>query len=185
MSDKNYVSLGKAAKVYGVSRTTILNWIKSGKIQAVKTPGNHYRVELDTIIKLREDSGSGSTKLKRIMLVDDDISSVELVGEILHDTFNNIETLSFTDGYAALIALGKNEVDLIVLDLNMPAMDGFEFTRSIRENEETKDLPIIILSAFIDEKGKENLSKYGICYFADKGKLREELITQIESIFLA
>lgn len=67
--------------------------------------------------------------------------------------------ISAVDGMDALEILPKEKVDLVITDLNMPNVDGFELVRTIRQNAVYSDLPIIILSSLADaqyiERGME------------------------------
>ncbi|MGB9913626.1 MAG: response regulator, partial [Candidatus Kapaibacteriota bacterium] len=67
------------------------------------------------------------------------------------------EVITAVDGMEALEKLPFHKVDLIVTDLNMPNLDGFELIKTVRENPDLKDLPIIILSSL----GKEEDIKRG------------------------
>jgi DNA-binding response OmpR family regulator len=60
---------------------------------------------------------------------------------------DGIETLTAANGQEALDVLAEHDVDLVVLDLMMPVMDGIETCRRIREDETTADLPVIMLTA--------------------------------------
>lgn len=182
-NEENYVALGKAAKIYGVSRTTVLNWIKSEKVRAIKTPGNHYRVDLSEIVGLKNGSRTKeAVGKKKIMIVDDDEVSVQLLKEIIEDNFEDAELIYFHDGYSALLSIVKADPDIVLLDLNMPKMDGFEFARSIYENADTNDIPIIVISAYIDNSARQELNSYNVTHFIDKLHFHEGIVDTIKEL---
>lgn len=78
------------------------------------------------------------------------------------------DIISVTDGMEALEQLPKEKVNLIITDLNMPNLDGFELIKSIRANPEMNDVPIIILSSLT---GNEEIEK-GISCGADSYLLK-------------
>ncbi len=80
-----------------------------------------------------------------VLVVDDDRDIRELVAMKLK--LDGIEVLEAANGRIALEVLEQHHVDLVVLDLMMPVMDGIEACRAIREREEWKNLPIIMLTA--------------------------------------
>lgn len=80
-----------------------------------------------------------------VLVVDDDRDIRELVAMKLK--LDGIEVLEAANGRIALDVLEQHHVDLVVLDLMMPVMDGIETCRVIREREEWKNLPIIMLTA--------------------------------------
>jgi len=82
---------------------------------------------------------------KRILVVDDEIYIVHILEFTL--TMEGYEVLTAADGEEALEKIEHERPDLIVLDIMMPKMDGYEVCRKIRENEEVRSLPVILLSA--------------------------------------
>lgn len=83
--------------------------------------------------------------MARVLVVDDDPDVRQLVEMKLR--LDGIETLTATNGQEALDVLATNDVDLVVLDLMMPVMDGIETCKRIREAEDLADLPVIMLTA--------------------------------------
>jgi DNA-binding response OmpR family regulator len=83
--------------------------------------------------------------MARVLVVDDDPDVRQLVEMKLR--LDGIETLTATNGQEALDVLASNDIDLVVLDVMMPVMDGIEACRRIREMEDLSDLPIIMLTA--------------------------------------
>ncbi len=85
----------------------------------------------------------------RVLVVDDQSANLQLVGSMLGKL--GYEVVPASDGPTALKRLALRVPDLILLDLLMPGMDGFEVCRRIRENPDWRDLPIIFLSAADDK----------------------------------
>jgi CheY-like chemotaxis protein len=84
-------------------------------------------------------------KTVKILVVDDIPLNVLLVKKMLQPL--GFETSEAEDGVVAMEKIEADKPDLILLDLMMPRMDGFEVLRRLRANEETKSIPVIILSA--------------------------------------
>ncbi len=80
----------------------------------------------------------------KILIVDDTRESIDLLGEVLSDFEKSVAT---SGEQAIKIATGKNKPDLILLDIMMPEMDGFEVCRVLKANAETKNIPIIFITA--------------------------------------
>ncbi len=81
---------------------------------------------------------------RKILIVDDATENVEILGSILSDYKRQVAL----NGEKALkIAFGSNKPDLILLDVMMPEMDGFEVCKRLKENPETKDIPVIFITA--------------------------------------
>lgn len=82
---------------------------------------------------------------KRILVVDDEIYIVHILEFTL--TMEGYEVITAADGEEALRKIEATRPDLVVVDIMMPKMDGYEVCRRIRQDEETKKLPVILLSA--------------------------------------
>jgi CheY-like chemotaxis protein len=93
---------------------------------------------------------------KRILIVDDDELVLIALRELLRPAGYVVETVS--SGSQALERLSKEMFDLLILDIIMPEMDGFELCKRIREKENYRDVPIVFLTA----KSREEDRKMGI-----------------------
>jgi DNA-binding response OmpR family regulator len=77
--------------------------------------------------------------------VDDDPSIVRLLRKCLEQ--EGLEVVTASDGAGCLLAIESRRPDLVVLDVMMPIMDGFQVLRVLREKPETRDLPVVLLTA--------------------------------------
>ena len=84
----------------------------------------------------------------KVLVVDDTEINVELLTDILKDF--RYETISANDGMEAIATVAANKPDLILLDINMPRMDGYEVCRQLKSNPETRAIPIVIVTALQD-----------------------------------
>ncbi|MGE5806079.1 MAG: response regulator [Ignavibacteria bacterium] len=100
--------------------------------------------------------------MKKVILIADDSPSIrKFISFALAE--NGYDIISAGDGMEALEKLPKEPVNLIITDLNMPNVDGFELIKSIRSSPEYRNIPIIILSSL---SGKEEIEK-GLNYGAN------------------
>lgn len=103
--------------------------------------------------------------MKHILIVDDNKMNLLLAKKVLSDTYNVTAVLS---GKEALDFLGKDTCDLVLLDINMPEMDGFEVMGEIRKIETHKTLPIIFLTADDDAETENRCLEEGALDFIAK-----------------
>ncbi len=89
------------------------------------------------------------------LLIDDSAIIRKMVKIALKKVFKG-EILEAGDGLEALNVLTMNPVDLIICDINMPNMDGMEFLSRVKETEDFKDIPVIMLST---EQGEEDIKE--------------------------
>lgn len=86
----------------------------------------------------------------KILVVDNEKDLVELLG--LRLKANNYEVITAYDGQEALEKINAEHPDLILLDVIMPGMDGFEVLQRVRSNLNTKDIPVIMLTARVESE---------------------------------
>jgi CheY-like chemotaxis protein len=94
-----------------------------------------------------------------VLAVDDDRDALALIREILEATGATVITAD--SGQAALDKLSRAKPDLLVADLGMPVMDGFELIRQIRQSEEHDQLPAIALTAFARSEDRTRALRSG------------------------
>src|SRR5207244_2435640 len=90
---------------------------------------------------------------KRILVAEDDPDNRCIVVKVL--TLEGYETLAADDGRSALALARRERPDLIVMDLGMPGMDGWEAARRLKADPQTADIPIIALTAWDEERARE------------------------------
>ena len=105
--------------------------------------------------------------MNKVVLVVDDSSTVRKFVSVSLE-MQGFKVTSACDGMDALEKLPTKKFDLVITDLNMPNMDGFELIKALRENSEYRDLPVIILTSLSDEASKEQGAKLGVSSYVVK-----------------
>jgi two-component system chemotaxis response regulator CheY len=103
---------------------------------------------------------------KVVLVVDDSATVRKFVAASLN--MKGFRVVTAMDGVEALERMPAEKFDLIITDLNMPDMDGFEFIRTLRETPEYRDIPIIVLSSYTDLKNKDLALEIGALAFLEK-----------------
>jgi len=116
--------------------------------------------------------------MKKVMIVDDEKNLVDMVRVLLeNDGFAVTEALS---GEECLKKAKKERLDIILLDIMMPKMDGWMVYRKLREDKKTRDIPVIILTAKVDTIDKEiGLDVAGVMDYVEKPFVPDDLIRRI------
>ncbi len=112
---------------------------------------------------------------KTILIVDDTVSNLDILGELLKQ-YNVIDAISGEDAFDALEDI---EVDLILLDIMMPDMDGYEVCQKLKSNQTTKDIPIIFITAKTDEDSIEKAYDVGGIDYITKPFKPKELLVRV------
>jgi excisionase family DNA binding protein len=159
------LAAGQAAQVCRVSKRTINNWIRAGKLKAYATPGGHARIwpnDLKKFLAVHNMDINYDYRgeyPKKVLVVDDDEAYAGMIRELLHDKLPNCEISITRDGYEALIMLGELKPDLLVLDLMMPGIDGFKVLDLIADRKTGYDLKVLILSGNLTPFAVSRLKK--------------------------
>ena len=114
---------------------------------------------------------------KSILVVDDDKDTQYTVGEILKESGFNV--IFAGNGLECLSELNKNSVDLVLLDIMMPKMDGFETIKNIRKNSSLRGLKVIALTAYAMLDNKEVIEKNGFDDIITKPIITNTLLEKI------
>lgn len=97
---------------------------------------------------------SGLVSRKKILIVEDEESLLKLESILL--TSKGYEVKGASNGQAALDAIAEEHPDLVLLDIMLPEIDGFEVCRRIKSQEETRQIPVIMLTA---KKSREDMAR--------------------------
>jgi len=116
----------------------------------------------------------------RILVVDDNAQNLELLVAYLETLGCMVSTA--TDGMGALEQVRSQKFDLILLDIMMPRMSGFEVCRKLKTDPETRDIPIIMVTALKELGDIERGVEYGTDDFISKPVNRLELLTRVKSL---
>ncbi|MFO7864877.1 MAG: hybrid sensor histidine kinase/response regulator [Salinivirgaceae bacterium] len=118
-------------------------------------------------------------KTPRILIVDDFVSNIQVMASMLKPHNYDIEFT--TSGTEALEWVQQEEFDLILLDVMMPEMDGFEVCARLKKNNKTKDIPIIFVTAKTDEESIQRGFKAGAVDFLTKPYRESELVARVKN----
>ena len=169
---EDILTVFKASKQCNVSPKTIINWIESGHIEAYKTVGGHRRIKQSDLVAFMTKQGipipedTPVDERMRILVVDDDPIIVETIVQSLEEDEHDYEVISASDGFEAGIQVSHFKPHLLILDIMMPDIKGYEVCKKIKGDEETKDIKIIVLSAYLDEEKFKKMKEYGadVCF---------------------
>jgi PAS domain S-box-containing protein len=115
-----------------------------------------------------------------ILVVDDQPQNIELLEAYLVP--QGYEIVRAVNGEEALGKLSGNKIDLILLDVMMPGMDGFEVTRRIRQDEKNRQLPIILVTALRETENRVKGIEAGCDDFLSKPVDKTELLARVRSL---
>ena len=115
---------------------------------------------------------------KKILVVDDTESNIEILLDVLGEEYDVFVAL---DGETALEIAREDKPDLILLDIMMPVMDGYEVCKRLKSDDETKNIPVIFITAKTDEDAIEKAYDVGGIDYASKPFKIKELLARVKT----
>ncbi len=164
MADTEYLSTRQAALRLGVSLGTVQNMVESGALEAWKTAGGHRRIPTTSVEALlarrRNLTPSAHDNGGQLdLLIAEDDPTLQMLYQVTIDSWNlPVKLRLVSNGFDGLLQVGQRTPDILVADLMMPGMDGFEMIRRLRANADLARMDIIVVSA-ID---REAIDKGGL-----------------------
>jgi excisionase family DNA binding protein len=188
MGNEKPLTTGEIADLCHVHLRTVLQWIHDGKLKAYRTPGNHSRIQLQDFIDFLKtfnmpipDSLSQRGNTRKILIVDDDANMVSSLKRLLKKE-PSVEVDVAYDGFEAGIRLLLFKPDLIILDMKMPGMNGFEVAQKVKRSPNGTHTLIICVSAFFEEEDKKRLLDIGVDICLDKPFSSDVLLDQVHTL---
>ncbi len=147
--EADWMTLGQAATYLGVAQSTVRKWSDGGRLPAFYTPGGHRRfrrADLDAFLGGSRAPSGQSGRL--VLVVDDDERLREFIRVNLEmDGFTVREASNAAEGLAAL---EEESPDLILLDVMMPGMSGWDMLQRVQEQHGVGTIPVIMFSGQVD-----------------------------------
>jgi excisionase family DNA binding protein len=181
-NEPDWLTLGQAAKYLGVAQSTIRKWSDVGRVPAFYTPGGHRRYRRSDLDAFLERSGPGAKDKTGpvVLVVDDDAGVREFVRANLElEGYLVREAASAAEG---LTALEQEPPDLILLDVMMPEVDGWEMLRQVQERFGVGAIPVIVFSGQVEERAVDEAETRGARGFLGKPFDPQRLIDQAKQI---
>jgi excisionase family DNA binding protein len=180
-SEPDWLTLGQAAKYLGVAQSTIRKWSDSGRVPAFYTPGGHRRYRRGDLDAFLERSGPGRGRSGPLVLVVDDDPGVRQVVRA------NLEAEGYTVREAGsadegLTSLEEEPPDLLLLDVMMPEVDGWEMLRRVQERYGIGAIPVLVFSGIVEERTVADATARGARGFLGKPFDLQQLIDQAKQI---
>ncbi|HEY8940076.1 MAG TPA: response regulator, partial [Cellvibrio sp.] len=140
--------------------------------------GNQHAIQLEPLkaLPVAEEDQSEKT----IMVVDDSVTVRKVTGRFLER--EGFRVITAKDGVEALQLLQDHIPDVMLLDIEMPRMDGFEVAKNIRTSSRLKDLPIIMITSRTGEKHRERAFSLGVNKYMGKPYQEDLLLTNINEL---
>ena len=179
--EPEWLTLGEAARYLGVAQSTIRKWSDSGRVRAFKTPGRHRRYRRDDLDAFLERSGPEARQAGPVVLIVDDDDrlreyvrvNLEMEGYTVHEAGSAEQGMQVLD---------ESRPDLVLLDVMMPQVDGWEMLRRVHERHGAGSIPVVMFSGKVDDRAADQAVERGAQGFIGKPFDPHDLIAQTKQL---
>lgn len=147
--EKAYLTPQEVAEMLMVSPVTVRQWAQQGQLAALNTPGGHRRFLLEDVHRFtRERRLRRQDHALRVLIVDDDAQLAGMLLELLLSRTADIAAETAHDGFHAGAKLHTFRPDVVLLDLMMPGVNGFDVCRMLKRNPDTRAIRVVAMTGF-------------------------------------
>ncbi len=167
----------------GVNRVTMWRWVKANELPATRTAGGHHRIrksDLTGFIAKDSRGTAGGALKKRVLIVDDDPHIQKLMVKTIER--QGYRVTSCSNGFEAGICVMRFRPHLIMLDLFMPYMNGFQVCRQLKSDPETAVIKIIAISGHATQSNIDKAMRCGADRFIKKPFAKAQLVQEMASL---
>ena len=184
--------MGKNLSTFAIARMlhvdpgSVANWIDQDLLKAHRTPGGHRRVaEEDLVVFLRAHKMPIPPELdngpSRVVIVDDEPAITQLIAWAIKAALPNCEVIEAHDGFRAGTIVATLKPDVVILDLRMPGMDGYEVCRLIKTQESTRQADVLAMTAYPSPENVQKIMDCGARVCMSKPLNMEALLTEVRA----
>ena len=179
-----YLSTSQVAAILQVTATSVANWVDQGKLPAGRTAGGHRKILAGDLVEfLKKQKLPVPTELvaslRPILVVDDQPEVAAWIADEIAADYPDLEILVAHDGFSAGDLVGSRKPAVVILDLRMPGMDGFEVCRRICEKPDTQRPQVIAITGHPSPQAEATILGLGARAYLTKPLDRQRLMDEL------
>lgn len=176
------------AEMLQVDPGSVANWIDQDILKAHRTPGGHRRVAINDLLDfLRRHKMPIPKELQtapmRVLVVDDEPALAQMVGRAIRQACPNVEVYEANDGFNAGTMVTTLKPQMVILDLRMPGMDGYEICKVIKAQPAMEQTQILAMTAYPSPDSEQRIIACGARRCLSKPLDLDVLIQEVQSLF--
>lgn len=166
----NVYSALEVANICGVVNQTAINWIKNGYLKAFKTPGGQFRVYPEDLVafmkkrsmRIPDSVYDSCRKVTSLLIVDDDKAFNSVLKKFLEQKLTGITIHQAFDGFEAGLNMERIKPECLLLDINLPGIDGFKILERIQSGDDFGKPYTFVITGMEDEDLEKRCLSYGV-----------------------
>ena len=182
----------EVANICGVVNQTAINWIRNGHLKAFSTPGGQYRVYRDDLVLFMQNRGMripaelstevvGEKSNNSILVVDDDKGLNAVLKKYLEKVFPDFVIHQAFDGFEAGAQMVEQHPFCVLLDLDLPGLNGFDLCARLKQKEEFNKPYVIIITGLEEPDLEKKVKDLGADLFFQKPLHLKEITDSMKS----
>lgn len=180
----------ETGKICHVDLSTVIDWVEKGLLPAYRTPGGHRRIKKDDLVEFMKKYRLplppewSEKKKKKILIIDDEPKIQSFCMRALKKMNLDCEIETAEDGFSGGKKLSDALPDLVILDLRLPGIDGFELCQKIRLDARLEKTKILAITAYDSPETKEKIIASGANAYLAKPFDVTDLMRSVEKLLL-
>ena len=168
-----FLSVKQVAEYLEVSKQAVDKWINAGEFKVFRLPSGRIKIlrsDFLDYIKTHElylDKEFFNIGSNKIVVIDDNESIHSLFQKFFEEVNSDLEVKYAADGMSGLLLLGASKPDIVILDIEMPGMNGIDLCKKILADDSLAGIDIVVISGYLSKYEKE-LKKIGLETFIEK-----------------
>jgi len=156
MRKRDFYTTFEVSQICGVNPTTVQNWVKSKQLKAFQTPGKHRRIRREDLMEFLREFGmpipheleADEVQIipRTVLIVDDDADVRDVIADAFQTADGEINVMKARNGVDALLTIGRSKPDMIILDVIMPNMNGYDVCERLKADTGVRNVKIVGIS---------------------------------------
>jgi len=185
--EKEIFTTYEASKICHVDLSTVIDWVEKGLLPAYRTPGGHRRIKKDDLVEFMKKyhlplPSEWEVKKRKVLIIDDEPKIVSFCIRVLKKLTPPVEVETAEDGFTGGKKISAFQPDLVILDLRLPGIDGYELCRTIRADERLKDIKILAITAYDSPETRDKIIACGANAYLAKPFEIVELMKSVQGL---
>lgn len=182
-SNKDYLKPKDVAKLLRIEPATVRLWTRDGRLRSTTTAGGHRRFSYHDVDRFAREHNialpARAGDALRVLIVDDDKHAAAMIKAILLSADPEIQIEIANDGFTAGLTVEQFEPHIIILDLIMPGVDGYQLCKTLKNNPATVTVRIIAVTGDPKPTAVSEIVRLGAEVCLPKPLLREQLLSAV------
>jgi excisionase family DNA binding protein len=164
-AEETYLTPNQVAKLLKVSPVTVRHWALDDRLNFITTPGGHRRFAMSDIERFAREHGiylnQDNQQDLRILIVDDNVELADYLAKLLGKQEQVKGVVVAHDGFEAGEQIHVFKPNIVLLDLMMPGLNGFETCHRIKQNDRTKHIRIVAMTGYPSDENVQRILSEG------------------------